>query len=174
MIITAEGETLFIHPLTPSARNSSSVDHVVHKREAWNLRPEPIQLQQSMVNATTLLGRQGGVSYRQTLLKEGSLLDGESFPAHSRNGSYKNSTRLAVVRGPLTVEIALFADEKLWKHFEKIYGLADAESELHSFILAVVNNVRAGWIQKRGLVVSEGCFRSICSIIIAVSSRKCS
>lgn len=43
-------------------------------------------------------------------------------------------------RDILTVELAVFADDAMWDHFKKMYGKA-AEENMHTFIMAVVNNV---------------------------------
>ena len=40
----------------------------------------------------------------------------------------------------LTIELAVFADDAMWRHFQKLYG-SRAEVEMHRFILAAVNNV---------------------------------
>ncbi len=53
-----DGSILLIHPLTPSARGGeSNGDHVVHKRETWDLQSSPIQMHESKENLTCLFGR---------------------------------------------------------------------------------------------------------------------
>uniref|UniRef100_A0A914VC25 Peptidase M12B domain-containing protein n=1 Tax=Plectus sambesii TaxID=2011161 RepID=A0A914VC25_9BILA len=42
---------------------------------------------------------------------------------------------------PLTLEIGLFMDSKLWEHFVKDFGADEAEKELLDFSLALINNV---------------------------------
>lgn len=42
---------------------------------------------------------------------------------------------------PLTMEIGLFMDSKLWQHFVKDFGSSHAEQEMLDFSLALINNV---------------------------------
>lgn len=42
---------------------------------------------------------------------------------------------------PLTMEIALFMDSKLWQHFVKDFGADAADQEMLDFSLALINNV---------------------------------
>ncbi|VDM51420.1 unnamed protein product [Toxocara canis] len=52
-----------------------------------------------------------------------------------------SSDRLAAMKElELVVELAVFIDDALWMHFQKLYD-AEADSELQKFVLAVVNNV---------------------------------
>lgn len=53
----------------------------------------------------------------------------------------KDIRRVEHRRDVLTVELAVFADDAMWEHFQKMYGKA-AEENMHTFIMAVVNNVR--------------------------------
>ncbi|CAL2049835.1 unnamed protein product [Caenorhabditis brenneri] len=47
----------------------------------------------------------------------------------------------------LTVELAVFADDAMWDHFKKMYGKA-AEENMHTFIMAVVNNIDVLYTQR--------------------------
>lgn len=40
----------------------------------------------------------------------------------------------------MTIELAVFADDTMWRHFHRMYG-SHADIELHKFIMAAVNNV---------------------------------
>ena len=40
----------------------------------------------------------------------------------------------------LTIELAVFADDAMWRHFQKLYGQR-AKREMQRFIMAAVNNV---------------------------------
>ncbi len=64
----------------------------------------------------------------------------DPFPVRMEDLSFSQE-RLAVIKGPLVIELAVFADEAMWLHFDEIYG-RDAEPELQKFILTAVNNVR--------------------------------
>ncbi|GMR32179.1 hypothetical protein PMAYCL1PPCAC_02374, partial [Pristionchus mayeri] len=49
--------------------------------------------------------------------------------------------RMAVIKeGDLTIELAVFADDAMWRHFVELYG-GHADAEMHRFILAAVNNI---------------------------------
>ncbi|KRZ54746.1 A disintegrin and metalloproteinase with thrombospondin motifs 18 [Trichinella nativa] len=49
----------------------------------------------------------------------------------------------AALKGPLTVELALFVDAKIYKQFRNIYGNDMANTELLNFVLATINNINA-------------------------------
>ncbi|CAI4233071.1 unnamed protein product [Auanema sp. JU1783] len=50
-------------------------------------------------------------------------------------------TRKAVMKnGDMTIELAVFADDALWRHFLQLHH-QNADAELHKFILAAVNNI---------------------------------
>ncbi|GMT04578.1 hypothetical protein PENTCL1PPCAC_26752, partial [Pristionchus entomophagus] len=52
-----------------------------------------------------------------------------------------HSDRLAVMKEEdLTIELAVFADDAMWRHFVDLYG-GHADAEMHRFILAAVNNI---------------------------------
>lgn len=47
----------------------------------------------------------------------------------------------------LTVELAVFADTAMWNHFVNLYG-DEAEQNMHTFIMAVVNNINILYAQR--------------------------
>ncbi|CAJ0945306.1 unnamed protein product, partial [Mesorhabditis belari] len=52
-----------------------------------------------------------------------------------------NASRLAVTKiEELTIELAVFADDAMWRHFQKLYGQR-AKREMQRFIMAAVNNI---------------------------------
>ncbi|KAF8385956.1 adt-3, partial [Pristionchus pacificus] len=52
-----------------------------------------------------------------------------------------HANRLSVMKeDDLTIELAVFADDAMWRHFVELYG-GHADAEMHRFILAAVNNI---------------------------------
>ncbi|CAJ0583076.1 unnamed protein product, partial [Mesorhabditis spiculigera] len=67
------------------------------------------------------------------------------YRGHSTNS---NGTTVAFVGlDELTIELAVFADDALWRHFLKLYGTR-ADAEIHRFIMAAVNNIDVLYSQR--------------------------
>lgn len=56
---------------------------------------------------------------------------------------------MAVIKGPLVVELAVFVDQEMWKKFKKQYGTEKAERELENYVLAILNNVMVNSARER-------------------------
>ncbi|GMT33160.1 hypothetical protein PFISCL1PPCAC_24457, partial [Pristionchus fissidentatus] len=66
----------------------------------------------------------------------------DRFPISRRSALFDDRhARLAVMKEEdLTIELAVFADDAMWRHFVELYG-SHADAEMHRFILAAVNNI---------------------------------
>ncbi|CAD6185365.1 unnamed protein product [Caenorhabditis auriculariae] len=120
MVITPEGE---YHLIQPHARSGH---HVIHKRSLDEM-------------------------------EHSCLFEPENDPyPEDRAESAMKSTLMRLVKDIrrsdyrkdiLTVELAVFTDDAMWQHFRRMYG-TEAEENMHTFIMAVVNNIDILYTQK--------------------------
>ncbi|KRY71449.1 A disintegrin and metalloproteinase with thrombospondin motifs 16 [Trichinella pseudospiralis] len=120
-----DGTYLLIQPVPPNARtkmqnvtskwNADDTLHVLHKRSTDYDRT------------------------KATCMHDFTELKFKDEPASDE----KHHETAAALKGPLTVELALFVDAKIYKQFRNIYGNDMANTELLNFVLATINNINA-------------------------------
>uniref|UniRef100_A0A8R1HY72 Peptidase M12B domain-containing protein n=1 Tax=Caenorhabditis japonica TaxID=281687 RepID=A0A8R1HY72_CAEJA len=120
MIITDNGDYHLIQSHHPSGQ------HVIHKRSLESIDHEC----QFDMNEDPYPEDRQEIAMKSMLLK-----------------LVKDIRRVEHKRDVLTVELAVFADDAMWEHFQKIYGKA-AEENMHTFIMAVVNNIDVLYTQR--------------------------
>lgn len=59
-----------------------------------------------------------------------------------------NDPKVLFQNNPITLELALFLDEPLWKHFIEEFGAQRADQEIVDFSLALMNNVLINFFLK--------------------------
>ncbi|CAB3399162.1 unnamed protein product [Caenorhabditis bovis] len=120
MIITGNGEYHLIQPHTQSG------NHIIHKRSIDSIEHE-CQFDEN---------QDPYPEDRQESVMRSALM---RLVKDIRRSEHKKDI--------LTVELAVFADDAMWEHFRKMYGVA-AEENMHTFIMAVVNNIDVLYTQR--------------------------
>lgn len=129
--------------LIPDNDNSNG-QHFVHKREALINRRGQLLVQANHEKNCLFGNGDSTVAVSFCTVMSYCILDIKRDPyANVPVQRNRDDRFMAVIKGPLTVELAVFADQEMWKKFKKQYGAEKADKEMENYVLAILNNVQS-------------------------------